>query len=93
MEGAFHMTFDYNTNGVCSQRIQIEIENDLIKKVVFIGGCNGNLKGIGNLLVGMEPEEAISRLSGIKCGTRATSCPDQLAKALATVESNKKSQA
>ena len=87
------MTFDYNTNGVCSQRIQIEIENDLIKKVVFIGGCNGNLKGIGNLLVGMEPEEAISRLSGIKCGTRATSCPDQLAKALATVESNKKSQA
>ena len=87
------MTFDYNTNGVCSQRIQIEIEEDVIKKVVFIGGCNGNLKGIGNLLVGMNPEEAVSRLSGIKCGTRNTSCPDQLAKALATVQSNKKSQA
>lgn len=87
------MTFDYNTNGVCSQRIQIEIEDDVIKKVTFIGGCNGNLKGIGNLLVGMNPEEAVSRLSGIKCGTRNTSCPDQLAKALATVQSNKKSQA
>jgi len=87
------MTFDYNTNGVCSQRIQIEIEEDVIKKVVFIGGCNGNLKGIGNLLVGMNPEEAVTRLSGIKCGTRNTSCPDQLAKALATVQNNKKSQA
>ena len=87
------MKFDYNTNGVCSQRIQIEIEDDVIKEVVFIGGCNGNLKGISSLLVGMNPEEAVSRLSGIECGSRSTSCPDQLAKALATVPSNKKSPA
>lgn len=72
----------YQTKGVCSSYIDIEIENDVIKSVHFTGGCNGNLQGIGRLVEGMTPQEAISRLKGIKCGFKSTSCPDQLACAL-----------
>lgn len=72
----------YQTKGVCSSYIDIEIENDVIKSVRFTGGCNGNLQGIGRLVEGMTPQEAISRLKGIKCGFKSTSCPDQLACAL-----------
>ena len=74
--------YSYKTSGVCSSGIDFEIENGIIKEVKFIGGCSGNTQGISALLAGMPVEEAISRLSGIRCGFKPTSCPDQLAKAL-----------
>ena len=90
-----YMSFNYNTNGVCSSRIEFDVQDGAIRDVQFIGGCNGNLKGIGNLVEGMTPEDAISRLEGINCGSKGTSCPDQLAKALTNwiQHNNKKSQA
>ena len=72
----------YKTSGICSSGIDFEIENGIIKEVKFIGGCSGNTQGISALVAGMPVEEAISRLSGIRCGFKPTSCPDQLAKAL-----------
>lgn len=76
------MLYTYKTKGTCSQKIEIELDNDRIQSVRFEGGCNGNLKGIGALTVGMTPDEVIDRLSGIRCGFKQTSCPDQLARAL-----------
>lgn len=76
------MEISYKTKGVCSRLINIEIENGIVKKVKFDGGCNGNTKGISALVEGMPVDEVIDRLEGIKCGFRDTSCPDQLAKAL-----------
>ena len=73
---------DYKTHGVCSSMIHVELDGDKIKDVDFVGVCNGNLQGISSLVKGMKVEDAIVRLSGIKCGSKATSCPDQLAKAL-----------
>ena len=82
--------FTYLPQGTCSKQIQIEIDdNDVIKNVEFLGGCNGNLQGISALLVGMKREEAISRLRGIKCGFKNTSCPDQLSQALMALEKRK----
>ncbi len=72
----------YQPKGVCSKAIDIELEDDIIKSVKFTGGCNGNTQGISRLVVGMKAEDAISRLRGIKCGFKSTSCPDQLACAL-----------
>lgn len=72
----------YRTKGTCSQLIDFQIVDGKVKDVKFQGGCNGNLQGISKLVDGMTPEEVISRLDGIKCGFRDTSCPDQLAKAL-----------
>ena len=72
----------YNTSGTCSRRIEIDIENGIVTKVKFEGGCSGNTQGVSALCVGMAPDEIINRLSGIKCGFKPTSCPDQLAKAL-----------
>ena len=72
----------YKTKGTCSQQIDIEIKDGVIDSVKFTGGCNSNLQGISALVKGMTPEEAISRLKGIKCGFKSTSCPDQLATAL-----------
>jgi len=72
----------YQTKGTCSTAIDIELKDGLIESVIFTGGCNGNLQGIGALVKGMKPEEAISRLKGIRCGFKPTSCPDQLALAL-----------
>ena len=72
----------YKTQGTCSQEIHFEIKDGCVDSVSFVGGCNGNLKGIGALVQGMKVEEAISRLKGIKCGFKNTSCPDQLARAL-----------
>lgn len=72
----------YQTKGVCSSSIDIELKDGVIDSVQFTGGCNGNLKGIAALVKGMAPEEAISRLKGITCGFKNTSCPDQLAQAL-----------
>ncbi len=76
------MEFSYITKGVCSRRIILDIENDIIKNVRFEGGCNGNTKGIAALAIGMKPSDVIEKLQGIKCGFKNTSCPDQLAQAL-----------
>ena len=76
------MKYSYKPKGVCSQNIEFEIEDKKIKNVRFEGGCNGNLKGIGALVEGMDVSEAIKRLKGITCGFKRTSCPDQLALAL-----------
>ena len=72
----------YVTSGTCSQAIDIEVKDGIIESVQFIGGCNGNTKGISALVKGMPVEEAIRRLKGITCGIKPTSCPDQLARAL-----------
>lgn len=76
------MTVTYRPQGVCAQRMQVEVEDGIIRKVEVEGGCNGNLQGISRLLVGMRAEDAIARMEGIRCGRKRTSCPDQLAKAL-----------
>lgn len=76
------MQFEYKTKGTCSQRILFEIEDNKLKNVQYIGGCNGNLKGIGSLVEGMDIDEVITRLEGTTCGMKNTSCPDQLAQAL-----------
>ena len=72
----------YQTKGTCSSAIDVEVKDGVIESVSFTGGCNGNLKGIAALVKGMEVQEAITRLQGITCGFKPTSCPDQLAKAL-----------
>lgn len=76
------MQYEYKTKGTCSQRILFELEDSVVKNVQYIGGCNGNLQGIGRLVEGMDVQEVIARLEGIRCGTKPTSCPDQLATAL-----------
>lgn len=73
---------NYKTKGTCSQAIDFDIEDGKVYNVKFYGGCNGNLKGIGSLVEGMEVAEVIKRLEGTTCGFKNTSCPDQLAKAL-----------
>lgn len=73
---------EYIPRGVCSRAIQIELDGDTIKNVQFVGGCNGNTQGIASLVRGMKVDDAISRMEGITCGNKPTSCPDQLAKAL-----------
>ncbi len=82
------MIHEYKTQGACSRSIQFEIENEIIKSVTFNGGCSGNTQGISALVKGMNIDEAISRLKGIRCGFKSTSCPDQLAKALEIYKSN-----
>ena len=74
--------YEYKTKGTCSQMIFFDVEDGKVKNVQFLGGCNGNLKGIGALVEGMTPEQVIERVEGIRCGMKSTSCPDQLAKAL-----------
>lgn len=75
--------FDYTTQGTCSRSIHIELNDDnTINNVSFIGGCNGNLKGIGKLIEGMPAKEVAEKLRGVTCGFKNTSCPDQLAQAL-----------
>lgn len=76
------MQYEYKTSGTCSQKIFFEIEDNILKSVQFLGGCNGNLKGISALVEGMEVSEVIKRLEGTTCGMKSTSCPDQLATAL-----------
>ena len=73
----------YIPKQVCSRKIEIDVDGDKIAAVKFSGGCAGNTQGVSRLLVGMTVDEAISRLSGIRCGFKSTSCPDQLAVALA----------
>ncbi len=76
------MIHEYTTHGTCSRQIIVDIEDGIINSVRFIGGCSGNTQGISALVKGMQVNEAISRLSGIKCGMKPTSCPDQLSIAL-----------
>ena len=72
----------YQTKGVCARQIELVVENDVVVEVKFIGGCSGNTQGVSALVKGMSVDEAISRLEGIRCGMKSTSCPDQLAQAL-----------
>ena len=76
------MHYEYKTKGTCSSRILFDIEDGKLRNVEYIGGCSGNLQGIGRLVEGMPVDEVISRLRGIRCGYKPTSCPDQLAIAL-----------
>ena len=80
------MQYEYKTSGVCSQRISFEVEGNKVKNVQFFGGCNGNLKGIAALVEGMDIDDVIARVEGVKCGMKSTSCPDQLAQALKTAK-------
>lgn len=81
--------YSYKTKGTCSTEITFSIENDIIKEVNFLRGCEGNLQGISRLVEGMNVEDAINKLQGIDCRGRGTSCPDQLAKALKEWKENK----
>ena len=76
------MYLNYRTQGTCSSNIELEVEDGIIRQVMFWGGCNGNLQGISRLVKGMPAAEAVKRLEGIRCGSRPTSCPDQLCQAL-----------
>ncbi len=76
------MKFNFRPQGVCSRNLSFEIEDGVVKNVEFQGGCNGNLQGIAALAEGKTPEEIINSLSGIRCGFKSTSCPDQFARAL-----------
>lgn len=81
------MQFEHRNKGTCSQAIRFELDGNKVKNVQFLGGCHGNLQGIGKLVEGMDADEVISRLKGIRCGMKQTSCPDQLAKAIAEAKS------
>lgn len=76
------MQISYKTNGVCSRRILVEVEDGIVKDVKFEGGCSGNTKGVATLAIGMKADDVIDKLQNIKCGFKNTSCPAQLAEAL-----------
>ena len=78
--------FDYKPHGVCPMNISFDLDGDTVHNVSFKGGCNGNLQGISRLVEGMKPEDAIKKLKGIRCGYKSTSCPDQLARALESMQ-------
>lgn len=79
---------NYDTTGVCAKNIKFELEGNTVKSVSFDRGCNGNLKGIASLVEGLDANEVIKRLKGLKCKNKDTSCPDQLAKALENAINN-----
>ncbi len=84
------MHYSYRTHGTCSQQIEFDLEDGIVKNISFYGGCNGNLQGISKLCEGKPAEEIINTLSGIRCGFKTTSCPDQLSNALKlALEENK----
>ena len=76
------MAHQYKPKGVCSRRITFDLDNGVVRNVIFEGGCSGNTQGVSRLVEGMPAEEAVRRLSGIRCGSKNTSCPDQLASAI-----------
>lgn len=76
------MELTYKTQGTCSTHIELKVEDGVVQEVNFWGGCNGNLQGISRLVKGMPVQEVIAKLEGVRCGSRATSCPDQLCQAL-----------
>lgn len=80
------MKYHYKTQGTCSTDIDLDIENGILKEIRYTGGCNGNLQGIAALVKGMRVDDVIARLDGIRCGSKATSCPDQLSKALRVLQ-------
>ncbi len=80
------MEIVYKTEGTCSTHIEIIIEDGIVEEIAFWGGCSGNLQGLSRLVRGMKVEEVITRLEGIRCGRRSTSCPDQLSKALRNMQ-------
>ena len=82
------MHYEHTNKGTCSRSILFDIEDGKVKNVQYIGGCNGNLKGIGSLVEGMDIDEVIARLEGTTCGMKNTSCPDQLAQALKEVNAS-----
>lgn len=75
-------TYQYRPQGVCSQLMEITVDDGVLEDVKVLGGCSGNLQGIASLVRGMKVDDVIQRLDGIRCGRKATSCPDQLAQAL-----------
>ena len=77
---------EYNTKGTCSRQVIVDVEDGVITDCSFVGGCAGNTKGVAALVKGMKVDEAISKIKGIKCGFKGTSCPDQLALALETIK-------
>ncbi len=77
--------YTYQTKGVCSQKIQFDIQNGKVCHIKFVGGCHGNTQGVAKLAEGMDAQEVIAKLEGINCNGRGTSCPDQLARALKSV--------
>lgn len=83
-----HIT--YTTSDTCSRKIDIEVENGIVTDVKFLGGCSGNTQGVAGLVRGMSIDDVISRLEGIRCGAKTTSCPDQLARALKQYKNGKK---
>lgn len=80
------MIYEFKPRGVCCQKMIIDIDKDVVNDVKFLGGCSGNTQGVSALIKGMNIDDAISRLEGIRCGFKPTSCPDQLAKALKEVK-------
>ena len=81
-------TYTYYPKGTCSKQMEVDLEDGVIKDVRVLGGCNGNLKGIGQLVEGMDVDDVIAKLEGTTCGMKKTSCPDQLAQALKAAKSN-----
>ena len=79
-------SISYTPQGVCSRRIDIDLEGDMIVRVKFSGGCAGNTQGVARLLEGLNIDEAIDKLEGIRCGFKSTSCPDQVAQALKQIK-------
>ena len=75
-------TIVYTPKGVCSRKMEFTVENNIIQNVKIEGGCNGNLSGISRILVGMDVDHVIERFSGVTCGMKSTSCPDQIAQGL-----------
>ena len=80
------MSYSYKTKGVCAQMITFDVEDNKVRNVKFLGGCSGNTQGVARLIEGMDKDEAIARIEGIRCGMKKTSCPDQLAQALKEVK-------
>lgn len=72
----------YRTQGTCSTNIELEVEEGIVKEIAFWGGCSGNLQGVSRLVAGMKVADVLAKLEGVRCGTRSTSCPDQLCRAL-----------
>lgn len=82
------MQFEHRNKGTCSQAVRFELDGNIVKNVQFLGGCHGNLQGIGKLVEGMDADDVIRRLKGIRCGMKQTSCPDQLARAIQDAKNN-----
>lgn len=82
------MRYEFPTAGVCSVKIQFDVEDGIVRNVKFTGGCSGNTQGVARLAEGMPIDEVITRLKGIRCGMRPTSCPDQLARALSQAKAD-----